>query len=615
MADNLRIGIEMDVSPMAQLSAASKQVGDAVESMAQKFLRSGLNAKEAASAMTNLGVTSREAALACGLLSTAETQVAASSVAATTAMSGFERAAAMAGGRVLGMEAGLGMAGGALGRMAAYLPGIGQLFAVALPVSLIIMAGEKLSEFNSEIAKGSREIAEMAIASGDWSSKIEIENLKLEDQIAKFEHRPSRNLLKEAILEAEVAADGLAKSLNEASQKIVDTMTSSSFGASAANLFNHMFNPDVAGAVGEAASKKALQPFEDAQQNIRLKLAVMPETDVAGRAALNEQLAQSYKDAAAAAEHQEEILEANKAKEVSTPAMYDATIAALKDYRIAMTEASKAAGGMKDNVDLKISLGGLDQAEAVRKFWEEWSGGFNRMQSEIVRSDAMWREFWVHQRAEYGEDGEQAKEASRLTAEGQRETAEQMAAVSKQLADTNLRNADEAMQHAQDNLKALQTGTSTFKTVLDTQRTQGQTQVSKSITDTQQTQVSKSVIDTQETEAFKLSTDTEAAQARLQASIGSITGELGKLQAEMDSVSKQTFLSESDQTNLDAYAKKIQDVQKFLDGLKGQSVDINLKDAEDGIKHIEASLKQMQAETAQAGVGHVGVFKIIIDDS
>ncbi len=106
-----------------------------------------------------------------------------------------------------------------LNALIAQIPGVGALFAFMLPIAGVAVAikivGE-LIEKHSELQKAIRAAAEesvnQTVKEADQTHALELTNLKLDDQIAKLEHKPSHNYMKEAILETAMEVDKLASS-------------------------------------------------------------------------------------------------------------------------------------------------------------------------------------------------------------------------------------------------------------------------------------------------------------------------------------------------------------------------------------------------------------------
>jgi hypothetical protein len=123
----LRIGVEVDASPMSVLAATSRELEGGLSRMAVQFMASGLSAKDAASALVSLGASEKDAAAACGLLSR-ETAV------ATTGVDGLSRAMAASGVRIAAQELGLNGMGMAFGRVAGASTALAGALQYAFPV-------------------------------------------------------------------------------------------------------------------------------------------------------------------------------------------------------------------------------------------------------------------------------------------------------------------------------------------------------------------------------------------------------------------------------------------------------------------------------------------------
>ena len=91
----------------------------------------------------------------------------------------------------------------------------------------------KLIEKHEELAKAQQKAAlegnDLAISQDDETRSLQLTNLKLDDQIAKLEHQPAHNYLKEAMLESAEAADKLAEhfasSLLKMNSELMETTT------------------------------------------------------------------------------------------------------------------------------------------------------------------------------------------------------------------------------------------------------------------------------------------------------------------------------------------------------------------------------------------------------
>lgn len=138
---------------------------------------------------------------------------------------------AMVSARAGAVMAGVGQLGFGLGMLARTLPSIGTLFVYAFPVIAVGLMAEVIQTIIDKIRKADDEIRKTSVAFDDLAASaqasansLELQNLKLEDQIAKLEGRPLTNHLKEALLEAAIEADRLAGALSKDIEKSIELM-------------------------------------------------------------------------------------------------------------------------------------------------------------------------------------------------------------------------------------------------------------------------------------------------------------------------------------------------------------------------------------------------------
>jgi hypothetical protein len=116
----------------------------------------------------------------------------------------------------------------------AELPGVASAMSAAFNaiaviglISIVVEAGKKVYEFvekTEEAAKKHAEAWQSTIQPiNDTNDKLELTKTKLDNAIAKMEHKP-QNKIKEAIEEATVAADELGRHLDADIKKIADTL-------------------------------------------------------------------------------------------------------------------------------------------------------------------------------------------------------------------------------------------------------------------------------------------------------------------------------------------------------------------------------------------------------
>ena len=147
---------------------------------------------------------------------------------ATSGFAGMEGSAMKARGSLMLMSQELGVKiPRHLQRLIVAIPGVGAAFSAMLPLAGIGMAGvilAKLIQKHEDLAIAMRKAADEAenfsIKEMDTTKSMQLANLKLDDQIAKLEGRPTVNKLKEAFLESSIAVDKLEESLSAQFEKM-----------------------------------------------------------------------------------------------------------------------------------------------------------------------------------------------------------------------------------------------------------------------------------------------------------------------------------------------------------------------------------------------------------
>jgi hypothetical protein len=217
VADNiLKVGAEFDVGPIvagAQRASASMEgmrekllqvaqqatesgavlagqivrmvsLGSSVEGATQKLIQLGVGEERVAEAAKVASSMINQVSVALAE-ETAETEV------ATVSMSGFERAAGYTTARLAGMEAGLGMASYPLARMAQFLPVLGPLWEIALPIAIVaafIPEIEKLGKASLDLADAEHGVNEASAKQNDELMKLDEEYVRItQGPIAAYE--------------------------------------------------------------------------------------------------------------------------------------------------------------------------------------------------------------------------------------------------------------------------------------------------------------------------------------------------------------------------------------------------------------------------------------------
>jgi hypothetical protein len=126
----------------------------------------------------------------------------------------------------------------ALQGFVAHLPGVAKAMAAAFDtvaviglVMVLVETGKKIFEWHEkreeEAKKTSEALKKMASEIASVSAGLELSNSKIEDTIAKLEHKPAENAMKTALLEASDQADKLGEKLDKDLEKLSDIKVSS----------------------------------------------------------------------------------------------------------------------------------------------------------------------------------------------------------------------------------------------------------------------------------------------------------------------------------------------------------------------------------------------------
>ena len=225
--DPLKIAIEVDVAQLRTLATASQQTASEIDTLAKKFIQSGLSAKESESALVNLGYSSKQAAQVMTQLGTATATLGAETAVATTKIDSMTRALAMGATRMGANEIGAGQLGIALGRIGSISAGLAPIlagsFAAFAAVAFVeilnhaIEAYEKWTHLGEETV---HKIDDQTLSLAHESDALDVVNIRLQNQIDKLAGKPE-NYLALAMAEIQLQADSLAKSLEDVLQKEV----------------------------------------------------------------------------------------------------------------------------------------------------------------------------------------------------------------------------------------------------------------------------------------------------------------------------------------------------------------------------------------------------------
>jgi predicted HicB family RNase H-like nuclease len=342
----------------------------------------------------------------------------------------------------------------------AEIPGVGTAFAAMLPLAGVLAAIgvighliEKHEELQEALRKSGNEAVDSAVKYSDETRSLELAGLKLDDQIAKLEHKPAHNFLAEAILEAANDLNELASKFTAEDEKMSEGLAKemglwSQLGDYISTIGKKLAGPrggDIIGAVQAISELHTLQEVASsaftAVQQAREKLAsaVAPKDQESSTKALIFILGQEEKanDALVAAT-------ANSAQGRAAASAAAASEAAeIKDLTLQLSNNAKARHEAT-----------LEDEKATREYWEKFTGSFVEVEGARVRHDDKMKELtreFNNELLKYNE------EASAKELEGQKETSVQMETVVRGMVETNLANLKqltEGIEADMDKLKA-----------------------------------------------------------------------------------------------------------------------------------------------------------------
>lgn len=214
--------------------------------------------------------------------------LAASAKKATASLDETGGMMAYVAGRAAALELGVGQLGFGLGILARSSSVLGPIFTAAFPIIGAVLMVEvidnlidKLENVNLEIIKSTVQFDDLASSQMRAADAVEIQNYKLEDQISKFEGRPTENRLAIAADEATQKVNDLNKSLEDALEKEIQLLQTGEIG-----IFKSVFS----GKEETSDIKGSLQPKLEAylaaagkveEANLELQLSESDANEVA----------------------------------------------------------------------------------------------------------------------------------------------------------------------------------------------------------------------------------------------------------------------------------------------------------------------------------------------
>ena len=246
---------------------------------------------------------------------------------AKSGSTGIDTSMAKARGSLMLVESAVGVRlPRALNTLIAGIPAVGEAFSVMLPLAGIVAAiaaiGKLIDAHEKEaeaIRKAGDEANNMAIKQAGQAKSLELTNLKLDDQIAKLEHKPAHNFLAEAMIETSDEVDKLAATYAADFEKMNDVVqTHLSFWTELKTFAKEAIATNASFALASSVvQKQALQSLQDKMVDVekaRRALAEAPLTDSAQKTAQLDLLtklkaqAKAFDEAAGASAGNKEML-------------------------------------------------------------------------------------------------------------------------------------------------------------------------------------------------------------------------------------------------------------------------------------------------------------------
>jgi hypothetical protein len=266
-------------------------------------------------------------------------------------------------------------------KLAAESPAVSDALRAAIPLIALAAAGEIINElvhsyteYEDAIAKSRSELTGLDITSRDYADSLDLENLKLQDQINKLQGFPTHSRAAEALDEIKIKADAVGKASSNDLEKLT-TLLESGTGA---------FSSILLGAADESAIADQLKPIQRAYE-----LAVLAKDVEAQKNTLLE--AQAVIQKAIGDEQAQQTKVVTDAGDAIVVGREPDT-KAIQDYNEALgvvQNSLKSLAEVKTHASLEMTLAGAqqnaDDAEYVQK-QEERQRKLDELTKQAVES-------------------------------------------------------------------------------------------------------------------------------------------------------------------------------------------------------------------------------------
>jgi hypothetical protein len=445
-------------------------------------------------------------------------------------------------------------------RVIASLGSLGPALEAALPAAAIIAAVALIAEHYQKVAEAQRKAAtesqNLSIAQADETKALELTNLKLDDQIARLEHKAPKNYMAEALKETSIAVDQLAAKYASEFQKI-DAEIDKNVGIMGRMKDAWTWMTTVQPVTSEGVKsqtdalwdvKKAMDAVEDARKRIADAKSGSKDEATAREALI------------AALKNEESVIAATLPHLETQSAIYTQVKSA----------ATSAASEIK-NLNLELEAGSkkgtvatLEQQAAIDAVAKKWDEAFHKMNTAapILSATDKLKHVWDNFE---NERIKKQEEADKAIEESQKRAAERMQRIVEQETQINIQNFHDMISQIKSEQENLQAGFAT--------RNAGLSGLGL--------------------DAAKVS---EAKEV-----IAQVTQEMMRLQAERQTLeSDRALLSPGDTADVDKYTQAINALNLKLAELKKQEAEAEAETVKLGTSW-SAYFTRMKGETTDLG--------------
>lgn len=198
----------------------------------------------------------------------------------TAALSENAKMLGYLGGRAAAYELGLGSLGFGFGILGRSITSVNAVLVAAFPVIGLILLAEVVSGLHDKFLQMESTLRKANVAFDDLGTQglrnvenIELQTLKLDDEIARFEGRPAVNKLAEAIIESSQEVDKLTDSFERSIEKELELLETGKVGLFRAALTGHEETTEFKDKADPRLKTLNVLVAAQSQANVQLQLA------------------------------------------------------------------------------------------------------------------------------------------------------------------------------------------------------------------------------------------------------------------------------------------------------------------------------------------------------